>query len=108
MFSDPLQQEEQMGWHPSVVKRTRIRVIGENFSDFLIGLAGSSDYPSSSYRGSTVFALSTSPCNRRPEPKRLSLWGCAAGSWTPQPTPELVQRNFAALYLTKLPKSPLS
>ena len=54
VFSGPLQQEELMGWHPSVVQRTRIRVIGENFSDFLIGLAGSS-----SYRGSTVFALST-------------------------------------------------
>ena len=80
VFSDPLQQEELMGWHPSVVKRTRIRVIGENFSDFLIGLAGSSNYPSSSYRGSTVSALSASSCNRRPEPKRLSLWGCAAGS----------------------------
>ena len=81
VFSDPLQQEELMGWHPSVVKRTRIRVIGENFSDFLIGLAGSSNYPSSSYRGSTVFALSTNPCKRRPEPKLLSLWGCAAGTY---------------------------
>ena len=28
------QQEELMGWHPSGVKRTRIRVIGVNFSDF--------------------------------------------------------------------------
>ena len=53
-----------MGWHPSVVKRTRIRVIRENFSDFLIELAGSSNYPSSSYRGSTVFALSTNACKR--------------------------------------------
>ena len=81
VFSDPLQQEEQMGWHPSVVKRTLIRVIGENFSDFLIELAGSSNYLSSSYRGSTVFSLSTNPCKRRPEPKLLSLWGCAAGTY---------------------------
>ena len=66
VFSDPLQQEEQMGWHPSVVKRTLIRVIGENFSDFLIELAGSSNYLSSSYRGSTVFALSTNPVNVGP------------------------------------------
>ena len=28
------QQEELMGWHPSGVKRIRIRVIGVNFSDF--------------------------------------------------------------------------
>ena len=83
VFSDPLQEEELMGWHPSVVERTRTRVIGENFSDFLIGLAGSSNYPSSSYRGSTVFASSTNPCNRRPEPKLLSLWGCAAGTCIP-------------------------
>ena len=38
VFSDPLPQEEQMGWHPSVVKRTLIRVIGENFGEFLIEL----------------------------------------------------------------------
>ena len=31
-----IQQEELMGWHPSGVKRTRIRVIGVNFSDFYI------------------------------------------------------------------------
>ena len=30
------QQEELMGWHPSGLTRTRIRVIGVNFSDFLI------------------------------------------------------------------------
>ena len=30
-----IQQEELMGWHSSVVKRTRIRVFGVNFSDFL-------------------------------------------------------------------------
>ena len=61
VFSDPLQQEELMGWHPSVVKRIRTRVIGENVSDFLIGLGGSSNNPSSSYRGFTVFALSYQP-----------------------------------------------
>ena len=81
VFSDPLQQEELMGWHPSVIKSTLIGVIRENFSDFLIELAGSSNYPSSSYRGSTVFALSTNPCKRRPEPKLLSLWGCAAKTY---------------------------
>ena len=27
-----IQQEELMGWHPSGVKSTRIRVIGVNFS----------------------------------------------------------------------------
>ena len=31
-----IQQEELMGWHPSGVKRTGIRVIGVNFSDSLI------------------------------------------------------------------------
>ena len=31
-----IQQEELMGWHPCGVKRTRIRVIGVNFSDSLI------------------------------------------------------------------------
>ena len=30
-----IQQEELMGWHSSGVKRTRIQVIGVNFSDFL-------------------------------------------------------------------------
>ena len=30
-----VQQEEVMEWHPSGVKRTRIRVIGVNFSEFL-------------------------------------------------------------------------
>ena len=34
-------------------------------------------------------------------------WGCVAGSLGhPQPIPELVQVNFATLYLTKLPKFP--
>ena len=49
-----IQQEKLMGWHPSGVKRTRIRVITVNFSDFLIKgqeikfkLAGNSRYPSS-------------------------------------------------------------
>ena len=48
------QQEELMQWHPSGVKRTRIRVIKVNFSDFLIKgkeikfeLAGNSRSPSS-------------------------------------------------------------
>ena len=48
------QQEELMRWHPSGVKRTRIRVITVNFSDFLIKgkeikseLAGNSSYPCS-------------------------------------------------------------
>ena len=47
------QQEELMQWHPSGVKRTRIRVITVNFSDFLIKgkeikleLVGNSSYPS--------------------------------------------------------------
>ena len=31
-----IQQEELMGWHSSVVKRTRIRVFGVNFSEFLV------------------------------------------------------------------------
>ena len=31
-----IQQEELMGWHPSGVKRTRIRVIGVNFGDFCV------------------------------------------------------------------------
>ena len=31
-----LQHEELMEWHTSLVPRTRIRVIGVNFSDFLI------------------------------------------------------------------------
>ena len=31
-----IQQEELMGWHPSGVTKTRIQVIGVNFSDFLI------------------------------------------------------------------------
>ena len=31
-----IQQEELMGWHSSGVKRTRIQVIGVNFSDFLV------------------------------------------------------------------------
>ena len=29
--------EELMGWHPSRVARSRIRVIGVNFSEFLLG-----------------------------------------------------------------------
>ena len=44
-----------MGWHPSRVTRTRTRVIGVNFSEFLIkgkkisfGLAANSSYASSS------------------------------------------------------------
>ena len=51
-----IKQEELMGWHSSVVKRTRIRVFGVNFSEFLVRekefyfeYAGSS-----SYRGPTV------------------------------------------------------
>ena len=50
-----IQQEELMGWHPSGVTKTRIQVIGVNFSDFLIKgkdisfeLAGCSSYPGSS------------------------------------------------------------
>ena len=31
-----IQQEELKGWHSSVVKRTRIRVFGVNFSEFLV------------------------------------------------------------------------
>ena len=31
-----IQQEELMGWHSSVVKRTRIRVFGVNFGEFLV------------------------------------------------------------------------
>ena len=47
--------EESMEWHPSGVTRTKIRVVGVNFSEFLIKgkeiyfeLAGNSNYPSSS------------------------------------------------------------
>ena len=35
-FSVRIQQEELMGWHPSGVRRARIRVIEVNFSEFLI------------------------------------------------------------------------
>ena len=49
-----IQQEEIMEGHPSGVKRTRIRVIGVNYSDdsikgkeFYFELAGNSSYPSS-------------------------------------------------------------
>ena len=35
-FTRIIQQEELMGWHPSWVTRTRIRVIGVNFSEILI------------------------------------------------------------------------
>ena len=31
-----IQQKELMGWHSSVVKRTKIRVFGVNFSEFLV------------------------------------------------------------------------
>ena len=31
-----IQQEELMGWHSSVVKRTKIQVFGVNFSEFLV------------------------------------------------------------------------
>ena len=36
MFTAIKQQEELIEWHPSKVTRTRIRVIGENFSEILI------------------------------------------------------------------------
>ena len=39
----------------------------------------------------------------------ISGWGCAAGTLEPLTyIPELVQLNFATLYWSKLPKSPLS
>ena len=48
-------EEKETGWHPSGVTRSTIRVIGVNFSEFLIKeneiefeLAGNSSYPSSS------------------------------------------------------------
>ena len=48
-------QPESMEWQPSIVTRTRIRVIGVIFNDVLIKgeeiwfeLAGNSSYPSSS------------------------------------------------------------
>ena len=54
-FSLKIQQEELMGWHPSGVTATGIRVIVVNFGQFLIKgkenwfeLAGNSSYPSSS------------------------------------------------------------
>ena len=36
MFTPIKQQEELIEWHPSEVTRTRIRVIGKNFSEILI------------------------------------------------------------------------
>ena len=35
VFTMIMQQEELIGWHLSGVTRTRIRVIGVNFSEFL-------------------------------------------------------------------------
>ena len=35
-FFTLIQQEELMGWHPSGVTGTRIRVIAVNFSEYLI------------------------------------------------------------------------
>ena len=52
-----IQQEELMGWHTSRDKRTRIRVIGGHFTHKEKKI--SSSYPSSNYRGSTVFQTST-------------------------------------------------
>ena len=37
-----------------------------------------------------------------------TFWVGPLGPWNPYPIPELVQVNFATLYQTKLPKSPLS
>ena len=49
VFLPITQQEKLMGWHSSGVTRTRIRVIGINFGEFLIrGIAGNSSYQSSS------------------------------------------------------------
>ena len=50
-----IREEELMGWHPSGVRRARIRVIGVNLSEFFIKGKGilfevvvNSSYPSSS------------------------------------------------------------
>ena len=55
-----IQQEELMGWHSSVVKRTRIRVFGVNFSDFW---AGKRNF-SSSRRGVRVIGVLLYVCER--------------------------------------------